>query len=217
MRFDAGLVIFDLDGTLIDSSRDIAWSANRTLESLGYGAMDPAVIKEHIGWGVRPLLERLMPAEPPEKISEARLTFLQFYSTHLVDETNLYPGAIETIEHLRAAGKKLALVTNKPIGLTEGILKELGIAKYFLMVLGGDSLQNKKPHPEPIELVIRSLEVRPALSVVVGDSPVDCEAGKGAGARTIGAAYGFRGRAELEGAGCDVIIDKITELKDIIR
>lgn len=210
------LIIFDLDGTLIDSSEDIAWAANRTLAAFGYGQRSIATIKEHIGWGVKPLLEKLMPDEGADKISEAREKFLEFYGGHLLVDTVLYQGVEDTLRHFTGLDKKMAIITNKPVGLTLRILDELNIAGLFNMVLGGDSLPNKKPHPEPVEKTFKGLGVEPARTVIVGDSPVDCEAGRAAGTYTIGVSYGFRGRRELEEAGCGIIIDRFPELKDYL-
>ena len=212
----ADLIIFDLDGTLIDSSQDIAWSADRTLESMGYAGKDPSQIVGHIGWGVKPLLEKLMPEETPERITEARLKFLEIYGEHLVVETTLYPGVVEVLDQFTRAGKKLAIVTNKPEGLAAGILEVMKLGGYFRLLLGGDSLPNRKPHPETIEKVIKELGGAPDRTIGVGDSPVDCEAAMGAGAYAIGAAYGFRGRGELEAAGCDIIIEDFFSLKSVI-
>ncbi|CAG1065308.1 phosphoglycolate phosphatase [uncultured bacterium] len=213
----ADLVIFDLDGTLIDSSGDIAWCANKTLAAFGHAEMDPSEIVGHIGWGVKPLLEKLMPGEAPEMITEARLKFLEVYGGHLVVETTLYPGVVELLDRLSGQGKKLAVVTNKPEGLASGILDVMKLSGYFKLLLGGDSLPNRKPHPEPIEKAIKELGAKPDRTIVVGDSPVDCEAAKGAGAYAIGAAYGFRGRGELEAAGCDIIVEDVPSLKTAIR
>lgn len=213
----ADLVIFDLDGTLVDSSLDIAWCANRTLSAMGHAEMDTAEIVGHIGWGVKPLLEKLMPGETPERIAEGRARFLEFYGGHLVVDTTLYPGVVDVLDHLRGQGKKMAVVTNKPAGLAGGILAVMGLEGYFRLVLGGDSLPNRKPHPEPIEKAISEFSVVPERTVMVGDSPVDCEAAKGAGALAIGAAWGFRGRAELEGALCDLILDDFSSLRAVIR
>lgn len=215
-RIGADLIIFDLDGTLIDSSEDIAWAANKTIIAMGYHEKDVEAIKEHIGWGVKPLLEKLMPGEGPESIIRGRNLFLDFYGTHLVVKTFIYPGVKETIGYFRGINKKMAIVTNKPIKLTEMILKELDLDGFFMMVLGGDSLLNRKPHPEPIEKTIEALGSIPGKTVVVGDSPIDCEAGKGAGTNTVGVSYGFRGRGELQDACCDIIIDSFPDLKNIL-
>lgn len=216
-KIDTDLLIFDLDGTLIDSSEDIAWSANRTLVAMGLHEMDESEIIGHIGWGVKPLLEKLMPGESEERIMEAREKFLELYGGHLVVRTSIYPGVLDTLAFFERAGKKMAVVTNKPAGLADRILELIDMKRYFLMVLGGDSLMNKKPHPEPVEKVIRELGAVPSRTVVIGDSPVDCEAGKAAGAYTVGAAYGFRGRGELKEAGCDRIVEAFEELKDVLR
>lgn len=213
----ADLIIFDLDGTLIDSSQDIAWCANETLKSMGYPERNPSEIVGHIGWGVKPLLEKLMPNEADERITAARLKFLEFYGGHLVVETTLYPGVVDILEHFAKGGKKMAIVTNKPAGLAGSILDVLNLKGYFRAILGGDSLPNRKPHPEPIEKVIRDLNAAPEKTIVVGDSPVDCEAAKGAGAFAIGAAYGFRGKDELKASGCDIIVDDVPSLKYAIR
>lgn len=216
-RIDASLIIFDLDGTLIDSSHDIAWSANMTLKSMGYEKLDMEVIKESIGWGVKSLLEKLMPNEAPDVIEAARKRFLEFYGGHLVVDTYVYPGVMETLLYLSGKGKRLSVITNKPVGLANSILEELGMSRFFSLVLGGDSLPNRKPHPEPLEKAMSALGVDGASSVIVGDSPIDCEAGKRAGIGTVGVTYGFRGQDELERAGCDFIIDNLTEIRSCIK
>lgn len=210
------LVIFDFDGTLIDSSADIAWVANATLKKLGYPEMTPVEIKAAIGWGVKSLLERLLPAEPPERIEEARRVFMDFYEGHLTVETRPYPGVERELRRLRGLGKSLAIVTNKPIAFTEKTLVGLSMEGGFDVVLGGDSLPKKKPDPAPILHVMDSLGVSAEKTVFVGDSAVDCEAGRAAGVVTVGAVYGFRGRAELADAGCDFLIDSFGELEGII-
>ncbi len=210
------LIIFDLDGTLIDSSDDIAWAANKSLLYMGESEKDIEVIKENIGWGVKFLLQRLMPGAGEESIRTARGKFIEYYWDHLNVNTTLYPGVLETLKYLRGLDKKMAIVTNKQIKFTERILEELAIRGIFDMVLGGDSLPNRKPHPEPVEKVISTLGVVKEKTVFVGDSPADCEAGKGAGIFTIGVEYGFRDREELLGAGFDILIKEFSELKDIL-
>lgn len=213
---DVDLIIFDLDGTLIDSSEDIAWAANMALADLGHGKIDSEKVKEGIGWGVKTLLEKMMPGEGAERIEYARIRFLEYYWDHSVVSTYLYPGVMETIEYFNHKNKKMAVVTNKPFKLSEKILSNFDLTRYFDIILGGDSVANRKPHPEPVEKAITSVGVTRDRSVIVGDSPVDCEAGKRAGITTIGVEYGFRSRKELEDAGCDVIIKEVTALKKIL-
>lgn len=215
-RKETDLIIFDLDGTLIDSSDDIAWAANKTLISMGYKEMTMEAIKDGIGWGVKVLLEKLMPGEMEERINEARRKFLDYYWGHLTVDTTIYPGVRETIKYFKGSDKKMAVVTNKPIMFTEKILDELSLREFFMMVLGGDSLVNRKPHPEPIEKVITTLHSLPERTVFVGDSPIDCETGKRAGVFTVGVEYGFRDREDIEGAGFDIIISEFLELMNIL-
>ena len=217
------LLIFDLDGTLIDSSLDIARAANMTLKDMGYHTETTEYILTHIGWGVKPLLKALMPdIESGEAVSikKALDIFLAHYGDHLVVDTVFYTGVLETLEHFKAKGKTLAIVTNKPMALTERIVEELALDELFSMVVGGDSYANKKPHPEPIERVIEELGFEPTRVVFVGDSAVDVEAAKrvfgGRGVDIIGAVYGFRSAEELRGSGCEILIDSISELTRII-
>ncbi|MEE9543762.1 MAG: HAD-IA family hydrolase [Thermodesulfobacteriota bacterium] len=210
------LVIFDLDGTLVDSSEDIAWVANRTLEALGHPVMLESAIRERIGWGIKMLLTQIMPHESPERLSEARGVFLDYYAGHLVVKSVLYPGVAETIQMLSAREKRLAVLTNKPYNLSVEILDFFFGGETFEVVFGGDSLDKRKPDPMPVRRILATLGVDAVDAVIVGDSPVDIEAGKGAGIYTIGAAYGFRGTEELEEAGADIIIDSFSELKRIL-
>jgi len=214
--FNVDLIIFDLDGTLIDSSEDIAWAANRALADLGHDKIDSEKVKEGIGWGVKSLLEKMMPGEGAERIEYARIKFLEYYWGHSVVNTYLYPGVKETIEYFNKKNTTMAVVTNKPVKFSEKILSDFDLIRYFRIILGGDSVSNRKPHPEPVEKAIAVTGVTRDRSVIVGDSPVDCEAGKRAGIATIGVEYGFRSRKELEDAGCDRIIKEVTDLKKIL-
>ena len=211
--FKTELIIFDLDGTLIDSSEDIAWAVNKTLKQMGFDEFSYQAIKERIGWGVKMLLEKVLPADKQNLLEEARSIFMGYYSDHLLVRSKLYPGVMDILNHFK--NKKLAVATNKPFNLTEKILDGLNISGYFKKVVGGDGVQNKKPSPEAIEIILRELRVSPEKSIFVGDSLIDIEAGKKAGVMTIGAAYGFRGRRELEDAGADVIIEDINELTSL--
>ena len=210
------LIIFDLDGTLIDSSVDIAWAANRTLVSYGLNERSVAEIRDNIGWGVKPLLERLMPGSDPMRITSARERFLEYYWGHLTVGTRLFEGVDETLKALRGMDRRLAVVTNKPVLFARKILEELGIGVYFDRVAGGDSFQNKKPHPEPLEKVIEGIGTAKDESAFVGDSAIDRETGRKAGVFTIGVSYGFRAGATIEEMGFDAVIDRFPDLLRII-
>lgn len=213
--FKAELIIFDLDGTLIDSSKDIAWAVNKTLRQMGFEELSYQAIKERIGWGVKMLLEKALPNEKHNLVKEAREIFMGYYSGHLLVKTKLYPNVADVLRLFK--NKKLAVATNKPLNLTQKILDGLNISDYFKKVVGGDDVQNKKPAPEAIEIILRELNALQKETVFVGDSMIDIEAGKKAEVITIGAAYGFRGRQELKEAGADVIIEDIKELISLCR
>ena len=213
--FRTELIIFDLDGTLIDSSEDIAWAVNKTLRQMGLEELSYQAIKDRIGWGVKMLLQRVLPENKQNLLEEARVIFMEYYSNHILVKTKLYNGAVNVLEHFKS--KKLAIATNKPLNLTEQILDGLSISGYFKKVVGGDGVQNKKPAPEALEIILRKLNTSPKATVFAGDSKIDIEAGKQAGVITIGAAYGFRGRQELEDAGADMIIEDIKELISLCR
>lgn len=214
---EAELLIFDLDGTLVDSSTDIAEAANRTLAAMGRDEQTHEYIKDRIGWGVKMLLVQLMPDAGPDEIDEATKRFLEFYGVRLTVHTRAYPGVMDTLARFRGSGKGMAVVTNKPEGLAVRLLTDLGMDGFFEVVVGGDTVRNKKPDPEGIMRVLGGLGVAPARAAFVGDSPVDCESGRAAGVYTIGVTYGFRGTEELEGAGFDVLIGSFSELERVVR
>lgn len=214
--FNADLIIFDLDGTLIDSSKDIAWAVNKTLTRMEMDELPHDVIRGYIGHGVRALLNQAIPLARHHLLESAREIFLGYYKDHLLVETRLYPEVRETLGYFHKRGKRMAVVTNKPLKLTEEILKGLDVARFFSIVLGGDSIQNKKPAPEAIEVVLNDLKVEREKTILVGDSRIDIESGKRAGVLTCGVAYGFRGREELIEAGADAIISEIGELTGLL-
>jgi phosphoglycolate phosphatase len=213
---NAGLLIFDLDGTLIDSSFDIAWCANGTLRAFGYAPKSVEYIKANIGWGVKMLLEKLMPGQSAEGLTKAREKFLELYARRLIVDTRLYPGVKETLVFFAEKGKKMAIATNKPEGLTKRILDELGIGVYFCFVAGGDSFANRKPNPEPLLKIADSLGVALTDVIFVGDSPIDSEAGRNAGIFTIGVPYGYRGGLSMEDANFDLIIKDFQALVEVV-
>ncbi len=204
------LFIFDLDGTLIDSKRDLAASVDYTLDSLGLPRLPPEEIYAYIGDGIHTLLFRSLPSGDKGLLEEAVKLFRSHYGIHLLDTTCLYPGVQETLNHFHK--KKKAIATNKPLDFTLTILKDLGIEAYFDVVLGFESTENRKPHPEPVERILRELGVSSGSAVVVGDSPADIEMGRRAGTITCAMTYGLRGREELERAGPDFLLDGFSEL-----
>ena len=216
MKIDTDIIIFDLDGTLVDSSEDIAWSANKTLEDMGYEPRGFEEIKASIGWGIHHLMKQLIPHAGEKELLTAREYFLKHYGNHIHVDTRYFDGVEKTINGFIEKGIKLAIATNKPIALTEELLKSMGERDKFDVVLGGDSVERKKPHPEPVHKILDALGGDPGKTVFVGDSPVDCHSARAGGAHSVGAVYGFRGREELVKAEADYLIDSFSELDDII-
>jgi phosphoglycolate phosphatase len=207
------LIIFDLDGTLIDSLDDLTDATNHMLVSLGRAAAGRDQVRGYVGQGARRLVERAMPNAAAEEIEIGISVFLAYNEQHIVDKTRLYPGVAETLSALRRAGKMLAVVSNKNVALCRRVLTTLEVDGYFECVIGADSLQARKPSPEPLLKVLSDLGVSAERAVIVGDSINDIAAGKGAGIVTVGCTYGYGDRAEI--ADADYLVDTVTSLLDL--
>jgi phosphoglycolate phosphatase len=211
----ARLFLFDLDGTLIDSKGDIASSLNLALARAGLPHLPPARIAGFVGDGVRKLVERslreALGGEPGEPLLLQVMDFyLEEYGQHLLDTTRLFQGVEEALVRLDWAA--LAVVTNKPERFSRQILDALGISRRFRLVLGGDSTRLRKPDPAPLLEAMERCGAGPGDSVMVGDSPVDVQAGKAAGVVTCGIAADAAEREKLTAAGCDLLISDMREL-----
>lgn len=191
-------ILFDLDGTLVDSIHNIAAAANHTLQDLGYSALPLETITAFVGRGVdaliwQCLLEHIDDSAPdPQQYQQARRLFAQHYQHQLEHTaTPLYEGVIAGLEHFQAAGYKLAVVTNKPIAYTQTILAQTGLASYFQTVVGGDSCEEKKPHPLPLLFACAELESPPQRSLMIGDSINDVAAANEAHIDVLVLPYGY--------------------------
>jgi len=190
------LIIFDLDGTLIDSSKDLAISMNATREHFGLPPLDPAVIYSYVGNGAGVLVRRAMAANASdETVQDALAFFLKFYRAHALEHTRLYPGTREVVEELSRDGHKLAVLTNKPLRISFDIIGALSLQKYFMRVYGGDSFENKKPDPIGVVQLIRESGVTVPDTLLVGDSGVDVQTARNAGVRSCGVTWGFQPEA----------------------
>lgn len=207
------LLIFDLDGTLIDSLDDLTDATNRMLSRFSRPELTREQVRLLVGQGVRNLVERAMPGMTEDEIDEGLAIFLAYNEAHIADNTRLYPGVTETLERLQGRGRELAVISNKNVGLCRKILAILGIEAYFAEVLGADSLPFRKPSPEPVLKLLRDFGVSPAEAAMVGDSINDVAAGRGAGVMTIGCTYGYGDISELGEADCR--IDSFAELIDL--
>ena len=210
---DIDLIIFDLDGTLIDSKLDIANSVNYMLLELGLDRLDNERIYSFVGNGVGNLVKCALTEKHLDKFDAAMLIFRQYYSDHIVDNTRLYPGVIDILNHY--SSKKRAVVTNKDSAFSVYILKHLSIFNYFDKIVCGDSLEKKKPDPCQINNVLAELKIDKERSLIVGDGEADIKAGKNASINTCGLTYGFGTRKTLEDSAADIIIDNIACMKTI--
>lgn len=212
------LLIFDLDGTLADTSRDIADAINYALKPFGQRKYSVEETKTMVGSGISKLLEKLIVSAPlinndktnPKELVTGR--FLEFYSRHLLDNTVAYPGVKETLSKL--GDYKKSVLSNKREKYSRQILNDLEILEYFDLVWGSDSVREKKPSPVPIFDLMDKFNVVKKETAIIGDSNYDVDAGKAAGIKIVGVTYGFRTRNYLNGS--DVIIDSFDELPDII-
>lgn len=221
------LLIFDLDGTLIDSSLDLILSVNATLRHLGRAELDAQTIESYIGRGATDLIERAAGGSATEEEIAAGLDFfIRYYADHKLDNTTLYPGVREALHalHLPAAnsngeggtggnGRKrtLAVLTNKPERASRSILHGLDLLHMIPHVIGGNTLPVKKPDPLGIHTLLEKSGVPPRAAMIVGDSDVDVQAGEAAGIWTCGVSYGF-GTIDHQANPPDLMIDQLGEL-----
>lgn len=212
------LIIFDLDGTLIDSGIDIANAINYALEPYGIKSVTVQETISLVGEGITRLMEKLVESHKLEVRSNVNRDilierFLEHYSAHLIDNTAVYPGVKETLKELNSYKK--AVISNKRESLSAKTLNDLGLLKYFDLVVGSDTTPEKKPSPLPIQYVLSKFDIKPEEAVIVGDSNYDIEAGKSAGIKTVAVTYGYRPVDLLRSA--DFIIDRMNELENILR
>ena len=218
--FKPELIAFDLDGTLVDSSPDIATAINQMLTELNQHTYPEQHIKQWLGYGATRLIKcaltgELDPQTEPNNLQQARSLYFNFYSANICVDSQLYPGVKKGLEHLKAAGIKLACVTNKPALLTIPLLTEIGIKNYFQFIASGDTFQRMKPDPLPLIEAAKAVAVDPERALMVGDSINDIQAGKNAGFKTALVPYGYIGKYTLDELNADYQIDSIESLAEL--
>ena len=208
--------IFDLDGTLADTICDLGDAVNYGLEKLGFPTHDYESYKKMVGNGVKKLCRRALPEDKKEKTEELLGLFREYYNVHYLDKTCLYDGMKETLEKLSDSGVVLAVATNKPEDVAREIVMELLPDPDFVKVLGGVDYRPSKPDSAILIEIFAALPDVENRVYMIGDSNVDVQTAKNAGIESIGCAWGFRGRAELEAEGADFIAEKPADIADII-
>jgi phosphoglycolate phosphatase len=212
-------ILCDLDGTLVDSAGDLAAALNRLLAAAGRRTLAQAEVRRLIGDGTRVLVERGFTATgaalAPVALDDALARFMADYSAHALETTRPYPGVVETLERLRAAGAVLGICTNKPEGPTRTLLDALALSHFFAGVSAGDSAATRKPDPGHVRDALARIGADPARSVMVGDSEHDVHAGRAAGLATIAVTYGYA-RLPYRTLGATRLIDRFSDLPEAL-
>jgi phosphoglycolate phosphatase len=206
------LLIFDLDGTLIDSSLDIGISMNATLRHMNRPELDQRTINSYVGDGAGMLVKRALGENAsPIEVDEALRFFIEYYRQHALEHTRFYPGIRELLDELRLAGHVLAVLTNKPVRISQDILTALGVSDYFFRVYGGNSLPEKKPHPMGIETLLSETATSPKQALMIGDSDVDIRTARNAGIQVCGVTWGLKPESLCDPAP-DFLVSEAHEL-----
>lgn len=209
------LLIFDLDGTLIDSQEDIILSVNYTRRKLGLGELARERVASHIGYGVNELIRRSLGSDHERLFDTACAVFNEYYGRHAADHTRLYPHVAETLRALCAVPK--LIITNKRKLLAEESIRVFGIAEYFKEVIGGDDDACRKPSGCQISDALDTYGAAPDEAMIVGDMDLDIQAGKNAGILTCAVTYGIGRREDIVKASPDYLIDDMAQLPAIIQ
>jgi len=209
------LLVFDLDGTLVDSKQDLALSVNAMREEMRLAPLPLDLIASYVGHGVTLLVRRSLGTQATgENVEKGMAFFLSYYHDHMLDHTAPYPGVAEALEKL--AGHKMAVLTNKPVHFSREMLTRLGFASRFDYIYGGNSFPQKKPDPIGLNKLMEDLQISPRETLMVGDSDTDVLTGRNAGVWTCGVTYGF-GAHTLQAVSPDLVIDDMRELPPLLN
>jgi phosphoglycolate phosphatase len=207
-------IIFDLDGTLIDSKHDLICSVNVMLEEMGRERLGEEIISGYIGHGAPILVGRTLGANSTEEERERALKFfLAHYEQHKLDSTGAYPCVPQTLEKL--SHLPMAILTNKPVRVSIRILEGLGLCKYFRAVYGGNSFETKKPDPQGANTILREFGVPPEQTILIGDSEVDVQTARNAGMLAVTVNYGF-GVHDRAAYPADAYLDNLADLLPLL-
>lgn len=218
---DKELIIFDLDGTLIDSIPDLTLAVNIMLSYYNIEPLTIEIVTPFVGNGAKILLERalnhtMQPEDiTKERFDEAFQIFFAAYRDNLSVDTYLYPGVLETLEYLDNKGYKMAICTNKPFEFIEPILKELSVKQYFTSWVGADSVPKQKPDPAPLLHLAKEMKKTIDQCIMVGDSKNDIKAAKNASMESIGVSYGYNYNEHISDYNPDKVVDNFVELQKL--
>jgi phosphoglycolate phosphatase len=207
-------LLFDLDGTLIDSKKDLVLSVNATLRAIGREELPEDLVASYVGSGAPVLISRALGGSPDsQELQSALRYFLSHYEEHKLDNTRAYPGVRKTLVQLN--GTPMAVLTNKPANISVRILEELGLAPFFKVIYGGNSFATKKPDPLGANTVLRDLHVAAHEAAMVGDSEVDVQTARNAGMISAIVNFGF-GMHDRKKYPADFYLDRMEELAKLV-
>jgi phosphoglycolate phosphatase len=216
------MILIDVDGTLVDSVPDLVFCVDEMMQALGMPLRGEAKVRTWVGNGVERLVRRALidslDGEPDEALfARAYPLFLELYAENTSKRSRLYPGVLEGLDYLQSAGFKLGCVTNKAEQFTLPLLKDLGIHDRFGIIVSGDTLSEKKPHPMPLLYAARFFDVMPQQSLMLGDSVSDVKAARAAGFHIICMSYGYNHGIDIREAEPDAVIDSMAELPALLE
>jgi phosphoglycolate phosphatase len=211
------MALIDLDGTLVDSVPDLALCVNQMMMQLGREPRGETAVRAWIGNGVPVLVRRALVGAVEGEADETEFAralelFLDLYERNVCVESRPFAGVVEGLEGLRQAGCRLGCVTNKAARFTEPLLDKLDLGRYFEIIVSGDTLDRKKPDPAPLLHAAQQMGVRPEVSLMVGDSMHDVDAGRAAGFQVACVSYGYNHGQDISDSNPDVVIDSLAEL-----
>jgi len=214
MRKDVNSVLFDLDGTLLDTAPDLASALNAVLAGQGHEPLPEDVIRPHVSKGARELVRLGFGiADDDPRMQPLWRQLVDVYLEHIADRTRLFEGMDEVLDRIERAGGKWGVVTNKPSWLTAPLMRKMDLAGRAACIVSGDTTPNRKPHPEPVLYACRQAGVTPARCVFVGDDRRDVQAGRGAGVRTLVALFGYIDTGQDPASwGADGLLESAAEL-----
>ena len=216
------MILIDVDGTLVDSVPDLAYCVDEMMKQLGMPTHGEEKVREWVGNGVERLTRRALigqlEGEPDDALFEkAYPIFLDLYAENTCKRSCLYPGVEEGLAYMQAAGYKLGCVTNKAEQFTHPLLKELGVFDRFSIVISGDTLVEKKPHPLPLLHAAEFFGVEPGSALMLGDSVSDVKAARAAGFQIVCMSYGYNHGVDIQDANPDAVIDSMAELQGLLE
>jgi phosphoglycolate phosphatase len=223
MMFKPKMVLIDVDGTLVDSVPDLTFCVDEMMQQLDMPVRGEAAVRQWVGNGVQRLTERALTNDldghpDAELFARAMPIFMELYAENTSKRSRLYDGVLEGLDFLQSCeGLKIGCVTNKAEQFTLPLLTDLGIVDRFEIIISGDSLPEKKPHPLPLLHAAEKLGVKPEDSVMIGDSKSDVKAARAAGFKIICMTYGYNHGEDIRNYSPDAVIDSMTELNNLIN